>query len=160
MLIRIKEITAKGMISSMYKILLKLDDTAFDGKIIKWSEHGKIPITQDIWSNINNSYIVSTSVLSIKMLFIKLLNRWYVTSKKLHCIDPSFSPNCWKGCMQSANYIHCWWECAVVCNFWKLVRNQIKLIWGIEIPFIPESFLLYLGESQNIPSWNRQTVTI
>lgn len=54
MLIRIKEMGAKGMISSMYTILLKLDDSVFGGKITKWSEDCKIPITQEDWTNINN----------------------------------------------------------------------------------------------------------
>lgn len=47
MLIKIKEMGAKGMISNIYKILLKFDNTAFDVKITKWSEDCKLSITQE-----------------------------------------------------------------------------------------------------------------
>lgn len=51
---------------------------------------------------------------------------------------------CWKGYREQANTIHCWWSCIFVQTFWKSIQQEIQKITNVEIPHLPETYLLGL----------------
>lgn len=71
------------MVSLIYKILLSFDTLAFNRKIIQWSADCELTFSQQDWDKINESYMVSTTLLMIKMQSLKLLNRWFITPDKV-----------------------------------------------------------------------------
>lgn len=91
---------------------------------------------------INNSFMVSTSILNIKLHSIKLLNKWYLSLDRFQHFNPSTNILCQKGCNRKANYIHFWWQCSVIQKFWHTIATVIKEITGYGLPFNPGCFLL------------------
>lgn len=148
----------KGLISNLYQILLNQDIMAFDNKIRVWTKDCNYHFTREMWSKINRSYMVTTSLLTIKLQSIKLLNRWYLPPD--HHFDKSLSPLCWKGCGHKASYIHCWWDCTTINKFWSKVVDQINLMLGLKIVLNVESILLNYWESNVVPNCNKDTVAI
>lgn len=65
-----------------------------------------------------------------------------MTPIKLHRINPSISNLCWRGCGKVGSFVHCWWECPKVQQFWKEVQSQIVLITGHPLTLWLNLFLL------------------
>ena len=74
----------------------------------------------------------------------KLLSRWYRVPADLANIYTSMSPLCWRGCNLRGTLLHIWWDCPLVRPFWEDIRDQIKVVTGVEIPFSPKHFLLHV----------------
>lgn len=68
--------------------------------------------------------------------------------------------DCWKHCKKAANYIHSWWQCEKINNFWKEIERVITQITGIIIPFTPESYLLNHWPDYKVPEDLRGPIAI
>lgn len=101
--------------------------------------------------------MVSTTLLTIKLQLLKLLNRWYLPPERIHHFDKLSSPYCWKRCGQKVSYIHCWWECKIIKEFWNDVVEQINAMLALKIPSKAECLLLNYWETYNIPSCNKHS---
>lgn len=72
---------------------------------------------------------------------------------KVYHVNLQNSPLYWKGCGRTANIMYCWWQYAVIKQFWMAVLCQIELITKILRPFqcavLPLNFglvLIFLSE--------------
>lgn len=59
-------------------------------------------------------------------------------------IYPSASELCWRGCGLRGTLFHIWWDCPLVKPFWEDVRDQNKIVTGIEVPSSPKHFPLHV----------------
>lgn len=58
----------------------------------------------------------------------KLLMHWYNTPDRLHKWDNQRSEMCWRCHQETGTLTHIWWQCNLIKDYWKEVRNLIKLI--------------------------------
>lgn len=137
-------------LSLIYKILLSFDKKASKTKITQWSRDCEIIFSAEDWAIINNiinnPFMVTTSLLNIKLLSLDRMQH--------------FSPNAhvsWKGCDTKTNYIHCWWHCRVIQKFWNTICIMIKEITGCLLPYTPRCILLNNWKLYYIPVHLRQT---
>lgn len=150
----------KGLISQIYQILLKMEDSKDGSLLRKWSQDCHIDITGDIWKQIMGSFMVRTSQMNIKMHSLKLLNRWYLSPDRVRHMIPNSSAECWKQCKLTADYIHAWWQCAKINDFWKEIDRVVTQITGIIIPFTPESYLLNYWPNDEVPADLKKPIAI
>lgn len=107
-----------------------------------WHKDLKLPYDDGLWSAIWNSPSNRTRAIPLKLQYFKMLAHWYMTPSRLSHISLSYQPTCWKGCGLRADYLHCWWHCKYIHDFWSLVKQQIFLITNYNLPLTPRSLLL------------------
>lgn len=74
----------------------------------------------------------------------KLLTSWYRVSTDLARIYPS--PMCAGGDVEAGGtLLHLWWECPWVDAYWQEVRDLVKDILELDVPFSSVHFLLHIS---------------
>lgn len=77
-----------------------------------------------------------------------------MTPSRLHAMDPSISPLCWRECKEKGNLSHVLWECSKIQPLWKEVFSLISRITGVSCSSDPALALLSLGIN-NFPLHSR-----
>lgn len=63
----------------------------------------------------------------------KLTHHWYLTHRRLSRMYSGIKDVCWKCGSNNEMYMDMWWECIYVRTFWKLVQDQIMLMFSISL---------------------------
>lgn len=56
----------------------------------------------------------------------KVINRWYLTPERLAWMCPQLEAKCWCCQMVIADFLHVWWKCSKLEDFWKQIKNVIE----------------------------------
>lgn len=127
-LLALDDSSTKSKLSIIYKLLLALDKEPFLSPLKKWEKDCEKTFTTQDWTKIKDSFVVLASALPLKLQTIKLLYRWYLTPRQIACIHKTATNLCWKGCGSEANYLHCWWACPIIQDYWNNVCEEIYQI--------------------------------
>lgn len=73
----------------------------------------------------------------------KILTRWYNTPAKLHIIFPSSSDLCWRCQSERGTFLHIFWTCPKLDQFWKTVQSTAQNFTERPIVSDPAIFLLH-----------------
>lgn len=93
------------MISQIYTILQDIEDSKDPPIIAKWNKDCTSDITRENWDQISTSFMISTSLLNIKISLLKLIHRWYLTPTRISHFGKRTTEQCWKGCGVTADYL-------------------------------------------------------
>lgn len=104
------------------------------------------------WLQIWTSFPFCSSILSTQWQTIKTIMRWYYTPLKMNKINSNISPKCVKGSGVQANYLHNWWHCSYIKNFWSKILTEVKTIIDSDIPFTIPWILLNYWSSRHLDS--------
>jgi hypothetical protein len=83
-----------------------------------------------------SKYMKYSTLLVIKEMQIKTTLRFHLSPVRMVIIKGNNNNNCWRGCGQTGNFIHCWWECKLVQPLWKVVWRFLKKL-EIELTYDP-----------------------
>lgn len=132
----------KGLLSKLYRVLIIKGNPIKLSYQTKWEEELGVHWQETDWENIWDSPANRSTTYNIKMQFFKTMSRWYLTPQQIHKFSRSNSPMCWKRCGQEGTYLHCWWSCPKIQQFWSDVKQEIEDITTQNLSLSPESFLL------------------
>lgn len=69
-------------------------------------------------------------------------------------------PYCWKECGQEGTFLHCWWSCPPVKNFWSHILSNTEWIIGQQPPENLAAILLHDWENWNVLNNTKQLAAV
>lgn len=101
--------------------------------IDKWAKELNKPFNDtQIQGLINNAFSNLKSYSYQEMQF-KLVSRWYKTPVLMNRINPQIPKSCWRCGDGIGDYVHIWFKCPRISNFWKEINNIINDVFNTNV---------------------------
>uniref|UniRef100_A0A8C5PGP4 Reverse transcriptase domain-containing protein n=1 Tax=Leptobrachium leishanense TaxID=445787 RepID=A0A8C5PGP4_9ANUR len=128
-------------ISTIYA-LLQSKETDPPPYMGRWEAELNITMTEADWSTVLFLTHHGTRMVRYHETSYKILVRWYCTPLRLFQCVGSTDPNCWRCGEELGSYLHIWWYCSPLQNYWKWVGAVIREITDLTLEHSPQTFLL------------------
>lgn len=99
-------------------------------------------LTEEDWTEFSETY--KTSVISSRdrIINVNIFHLSHLTPARLHKLGLTPTAECFRGCSQAADFLHCFWTCSIVQQFWTEVGTFISSAIGLPNILHPKNCLL------------------
>jgi hypothetical protein len=95
------------------------------------------------------------NILVIRGMQIKTTLRFHLTPVRMAKVKNSSDSRYWQGCEGRGTLLHCWWDCKLVQQLWKLVCRFLR---KLDIVLLEDPAIPLLGiYPEDAPTCNRDT---
>lgn len=135
--------TPRHTLSLIYKSIMNHTHEALPNYTTKWSVEVGKDITEAEWGKAF-LFTNKTSISSYTQeKNYKLMSRWYRVPTTLRIMFPSNSDRCWRCNTTEGTYIHIWWECDGILQFWTQIFQIYSEIYNK--PLLPSPSIALLS---------------
>lgn len=144
-------------ISLFYKLFHQITISGKSPSMVKWEYdlNHSFPMVQ--WLEAFKANCRSSACVDHWDNAQKILHRYYMTPTRLHKMDSTISPLCWRDCQEMGNLTHVFWYCPMIQPLWQAVFSLISHITGKDCASNPALALLSIGINEFPPQ--SRTVT-
>ena len=117
-------VTNKGFISKIYKLLMTLNSITTNNPIKKMGQRPKQTFLQRRHTDVQHAHEKMLILLIIRETQIKTIMKYNLTPARMAIIKKSTNnKKFWRGYGVKETLLPCWWGCRLVQPLWRLVQS-------------------------------------
>lgn len=147
------------LISTYYSTLMTGTNPRFHMVQERWASFD-ISITEEDCSEFCDMFKTSVITSRDRVIQLKIFYHSHLTPARLYKMGLSPSADCFRGCGQTADFLHSFWTCPLVHDFWVGIGSVKSSALGLPNIVHPKNCLLGIFGDLTVKLWAKRLLCI
>jgi len=108
----------------------------------QWELELNVSLDDDVWDDICSGCHKGVGSQIWREFDWKTKIRFFRTPLKSFLTKSTMNDKCWRNCGLVGDQAHIFWECPIIHNFWKGIKDILENLLKVNISFDSQTFLL------------------